>query len=488
VTITASNSTFAGAYGGGPDIWMVNFDGNVTECNYCNNYGIDNTTTGGDKPTGCPGPATLSPYLSGFNPAPPSCGAGGGDASVAPFLYSNTYSFNLPDGGPGCPSGTVGQWDTFGYTVTTPSGSEIKFAVQVSDAGPGPWAPTTGTPPGIQIADVPVDHPGGTATGATTGTGQGPPTCGMTGPSPCGSNCGAVGSAMNGPCPVSCNCPIDLFTPLSSPPPLTIQNAQQPFLQLNADFYSGGSCLGTVAPNFLTMPNGINSCAKDISNAGKACDITTQYTACDQDYHCDLVPSSPTYKKCVWNMGPPSWVDPNCQVAGGGQPGFDLTIEPGCIYGGQNYVPVCNRGGEPVPAGQVIEIWTSNFASSCAQACAGSVGATSSCSYTLPSDLLGGHCIDIPPSAGCSFGTGQRCMLVNPRNTVIDQNGYKECASVAGSNAAVWPQNGTGSGCYNNDSAVKDTPSSCETCGSPITSAIPSMSAWSVTYSCVPSE
>jgi hypothetical protein len=80
-------------------------------------------------------------------------------------------------------------------------------------------------------------------------------------------------------------------------------------------------------------------------------------------------------------------------------------------------------------------------------------------------------------------------MLINPNNTVVDANGNKECASVAGSNAATWPANGTGSGCYNNDSAVKDTPPSCETCGAPLTPpGGASLSAWSVTYSCVPAE
>lgn len=397
---------------------------------------------------------------------------------ATPTTYSNTYQAT------GCAPGTKAQWNTFGYKVSTPVGSEIKFSVQTSgDGGAGTWQPATGSPAGIVAADVPLDHPGGNDAGA--------PSCQVTGPSPCGNNCAsAIGSPMTSACPATCSCPIDLYGLLSAPPN-DKSNAEQPFLQINASLSSGpgGSCAGVLSPGLLSAPNGFNTCTgpKDVVVPNGPCSAATAYTDCDQDYHCDLVVGSPTYQKCIWNNGPNVWIDPACSV--GGVPGFDLSIEAGCKDAAGVHVPICNRGGAAVPAGQVIEIWTDNSGGGCNKACTGTGGGkTATCSYTLPSPLGPGACINIPPSAGCTFSSGQRCMQVNPGNTVVDSNGHKECNSIA--NGATWPTNGVGAGCNNNNAAVKATPASCVACAAPLSgsSTGPALSSWQVSYSCVPYE
>ena len=414
----------------------------------------------------------LTACTVGTPPIPPSVGPPPG-----PTNYSNTYGFSA------CPSGFKAQWDTFGYKASTPAGTEIKFSAQTGpDGGAGPWAPTTGSPPGIALADVPLDHPGGDTSGA--------PSCTVTGPSPCGNNCAStIGAPMSSACPATCSCPIDLFKTLSASPG-SIATAQQPELQINALLTpSAGSCAGALSPGLLTVGNnGVTTCpgAKDIE--GSTCTAATQYTACDQDYHCDLTTGSPTYQHCIWNNGSSPWIDPSCVV--NGKLGFDLTIEPGCTSdSGSTYnIPVCNRGGATIPAGQTINVTVTNYSSSCAKACAGPGNAD--CTYKLPSPLGPGQCIDIPPSASCNVGTGDRCLQVNPGNTVVDVNGNKECNGGApGGSAAAWTTaNGTGAGCNNNDTYVKGTPT-CMFCGAPLQPpASPSLSSWTVTYSCVPSE
>lgn len=388
-----------------------------------------------------------------------------------PLDYSNTYDMGA------CPPGTKGKWTSFTYKVSTPPGTEVKFAAQTSATGnAGTWAPAAGTPAGVAIADVPLDHPGG--------DGAGNPSCTTTGPFPCGNNCAAtIGAPMTSACPASCECPISLLPVLS-----TAQQLQK--LQLNARLIpSSGSCAGSISPGLLTVGNnGVTTCpgAKDIQ--GAACDAATQYTACNQDHHCDLDAASPTYKTCIWNNGTMVWIDPNCVV--GGKLGFDLTIEPPCsTNGGTSYnVPVCNRGGAAIPAGQVVNITSTVYGASCAKACAGAGAAN--CSFTLTAPLGPGQCVNVPPSANCDAGNGNRCLQVNPGNTVVDVNGNKECNGGApGGSAATWTTpNGTGAGCNNNDTFSKATPF-CMACSAPLTPpATPSMSSWTVSFSCVPGE
>jgi hypothetical protein len=229
--------------------------------------------------------------------------------------------------------------------------------------------------------------------------------------------------------------------------------------------------------------------AKDIN--GAACAAATQYTACDQDYHCDLSDAgASTYQQCIYNNGAIPWIDPNCIV--GNRLGFDLTIEPGCSGDNGNTfsVPICNRGGATIPTGQVIVVTDTNYSSSCAKACGGPGGAD--CTYTLTAPLGAGQCIDIPPSAGCTMGTGEHCLQINPGNTVVDVNGNKECpGSVPAGSAAVWSTpNGTGAGCNNNDTYVKNTPF-CMSCGTPFApppTVSPNLTGWTVSYSCLPTE
>jgi hypothetical protein len=394
-----------------------------------------------------------------------SCGGGVGSPLPLPFTgpppkptnYSNTYTMGA------CPTGYIGQWDSLGYKAVIQTGGSIKFAVQTgpnaTSAGPGPWNPTTGTPPGVLVANAPTDHPA---------------QCTVTGPSPCGSNC-PTGTS----CPAACTCPVDLGTPLTTAP-LTLRDAQQQQLQLNVAVTPapGSNCAAALSPGLLTIAGGISACPGNKNIQGGACTGATDYTSCDQDFHCDAASST-----CVYNLTPP-WVDSNCTV--NGVAGFDLTIEPACTdaAGNNAQVPICNRGGATIPAGQVIVITSTNYSSSCAKACAGP--GTADCSYTLTAPLAAGSCIDIPPSAGCSLGSGNTCLQVNPGNTVVDVNGHKECNTIA--NGGTWPVNGSGAGCNNNDTYVKNTPAGCQACGNNLAGTATELDSWQITYSCIANE
>jgi hypothetical protein len=380
------------------------------------------------------------------------------------MTYTNQYSMST------CPPGTHGQWDELAYSVTTPAGSDVKFAVQVGPSSAGPWSPSTGTPAGILVADAPIDHPAA---------------CSMTGPSPVASTCGASGTAA---CtPTTGTCPIDVGTPISS----AGLDPGQPDLQLDVLLTPGAvSCAGVLSPGLLTQPNGLTQCAAAHDDNGTSCTAATQYSACDQDYHCDLVAASPTYQTCIYNNGAIPWIDPNCAV--GGKLGFDLTIEPSCENSSsQIVIPVCNRGGAAIPAGQTIVVTESNYSASCTKTCsaagASPYGFTADCQFALTSPLGPGSCVNIPPSASCAALNSAHCLQVNPGNTVVDVNGNKECNTTA--SGAIWTANGTGAGCTNNDSYAKDT-HTCDACGAPLSGmgGAPSLTSWSVTYSCVPSE
>jgi hypothetical protein len=443
---------------------LINSDNAIPECDL---YGQDDEQIA--TTTAWPGCSNNWSAYTKPGTALPACVVTAGTSSPPPLptpsptpkptTYSNTYTM-AP-----CPNGYIGQWDALGYNATIPTGADVKFAIQTGPnataAGPGPWNPTTGTPAGILVADAPVNHPA---------------VCTVTGPSPCGNNCPSGTS-----CPASCTCPVDLGKPLTTAP-YTVRDAQQQQLQLNVLLTpaAGASCAGVLSPGLVALPGGISACPGAKNIQGSTCTGATDYTSCDQDFHCD-----PTTNTCLYNLNPP-WIDPNCKV--GGVAGFDLTIEPACTdaAGNNAQVPICNRGGATIPAGQVIVITQTNFSSTCAKACAGPGSAD--CSYTLPAALKAGSCIDIPASAGCSLGSGNHCLQINPGNTVVDVNGNKECNTIV--NGATWPVNGTGAGCNNNDTYVKNTPAGCQgaaACAAPL-SPPATLNSWQVTYSCIPNE
>ena len=149
-------------------------------------------------------------------------------------------------------------------------------------------------------------------------------------------------------------------------------------------------------------------------------------------------------------------------------------------------IPVCNRGGASVPAGQVLNVTVSTYSGGCGgQACAGSGAAD--CSYTLTSLLAPGGCVVIPATATCNLGSGDSCLQVNQGNTVVDVHGHKECNTTA--SGATWPVNGAGAGCTDNDAYVKNSPAGCEVCTGPaVPTGSPALNSWNVSYSCVPSQ
>jgi hypothetical protein len=395
--------------------------------------------------TGCS--ATIAPTPPPPTPPPPT-------ATNPPALpYSNTYTAGT------CPPGTHAAWSTLAYSATTPPGTDIKFSIQVRDpADGGAWVPIApaGPPVGVLVADAPIDHPAA---------------CTMTGPSPCGANC-PVGTA----CPASCQCPIDIGTPLGK------VLAGYPELQLNALLTpTSGSCVGAISPGLKTTTTGENTCvagAQNISNNGAACTVLNQYTTCGQDNHCDITGGT---NRCIWNLSAasgPGWYDLGCNVAG--VAGVDLQIGPGCFDGVAQQNPVCNRGGGTVPTGQVIELSENNAGAY--DSCAASQ--TVVCSKMLTAPLGPGQCIDVP----CTSSPGNRYFTVNPRNTILDKNGAKECTG--NTHGALWPANGSGGGCENSGSGERANGGTCpELCG-PGASApgSPKLSSWAVTYACVPAE
>jgi hypothetical protein len=142
---------------------------------------------------------------------------------------------------------------------------------------------------------------------------------------------------------------------------------------------------------------------------------------------------------------------------------------------------VCNRGGGTVPTGQVLEI-SENPGVGVYDPCAAS--AVIVCSKTLTAPLGPGQCTNVP----CNPSSGNRFFTINPRNTLVDKNGAKECMGVV--HGALWPANGSGGGCDNNSGGERDTGGTCpELCGAPASPpASPKLSSWAVTYSCVPAE
>jgi hypothetical protein len=339
--------------------------------------------------------------------------------------------------------GTKGRWNNLGYTVVTPAGTDVKFAVQTGPTPVGPWSPAVpvGPPQGALVADAPIDHP---------------QTCTVSGPSPCGNKCGATSSSA---CPASCACPV----PLS--PPLSKVEAEQPVLQLNAllGMGTGGTCGGSVSPGLLTSPNGTHSsCSGGKDDFSATCN-SDPYFMCQQDFHCDAAADA-----CVWNV-PSNYFDPSCKD-GAGNPGVDLQIGAPC----GTTVPLCNRGGGTLAAGTVVPFYNSFSGGSGKWDCVANPVApgSSAGSYTLTAPLGPGACVNVP---GINFSTGQRDLYVNPTKTITECGGGFS---------------GSGGGCRNNSAHIKASGAGCPpTCGAPaVAPAVPKLVSWQVTYSCVPAE
>lgn len=488
------------------------------ECNELNAPGCgDNWSYYKEPGSPCSTQAPPPPLPPPTPPVPP------------PQSYSQTYEMA------NCIPGEKGQWGVLAYDVATPGGSSVKFAVQTGPAATGPWTPATpGPPPGVQVANAPLDHP---------------QACTMTGPLPCGNTCGPTGTA---PCPGSCSCPIDVFTPLSSPPPLTKTNAQQPFLQLNVLFESsagsgvgpklcvGGSRAGDFCSGAPDCPGGTCTTYAGVWVGGSSdrspCNVTANCPGgtcsagggvciggANNASLCVVAAQCPggtcASGGCTGSIsngllttlagtnfgcsgGKDAFVSPcngdpyfNCQQDfhcdsglnacvwnvptnyfdpncndGAGNPGIDLQIGAPC----GTTVPLCNRGGGTLPAGTVIPFYNSMSGGPGPWDCVATPTApgASAGSYTLAAPLGPGACVNV---YGINFGTGQRTLYVNPTKTIT------EC----GSGFA-----GTGGGCRNNSAATKATGSGCTPkCGPGATPpSVPRLNSWKVTYACVPAE
>jgi len=140
------------------------------------------------------------------------------------------------------------------------------------------------------------------------------------------------------------------------------------------------------------------------------------YANCAQDFHCDVPTGT-----CKWNV-PGNWVDTTCA-------GVDLTIGVGCedtTNGNAYHVPVCNRGLGTLAAGSTIAVNITNNSWSPAVAATTNVGSYH-CGLTITQPMVSGQCVDIP---GCTGGTGQRELIVNPAGTIAECTNLNNWAHV----------------------------------------------------------
>jgi hypothetical protein len=176
---------------------------------------------------------------------------------------------------------------------------------------------------------------------------------------------------------------------------------------------------------------------------------------CSMDFHCAA-------GSCIWSGGS-GYYDATC-VDSSGNPAVDLTIGVPCSPDGVNYdIPICNRGGGTLAAGKVITLENSGNGGSASAPwqCAppptpnppNVSGGSATCTYTLPTALGPGECIDINTSKPAPNGgqcaileTGERYLYVN-----YDQS-IPECGTGF---------SGTGPGCMNNTAHTKATGSGC---------------------------
>jgi hypothetical protein len=306
---------------------------------------------------------------------------------------------------------------------------------------------------------------------------------------------------MTSACPATCNCPIDLLKPLSQfDAGLSVANARQPVLQVNATLVPEQSCTGVLSPGLLTTTSGTNgSCVtsnKDLS--GGAC---TTNADCNEDYHC-------ASGNCAWSA-PTSYFDPNCRDKNG-YLAIDLTIGVPCATPSGWQIPICNRGSASVPAGSPIYLSDDGNGGQGAWGCPAAPqtsGGSAGCQYNLKNDLVPGACIDIDtskpnvPGGGPPWPNGGQCAVLENGNRDIYVN-WNLGANVqplaeCGTNSATAPggsANGTGAGCKNNSTVTKTNGASCGSGGTNSCGAaagpptIPGLSSWTVTYTCVPAE
>jgi hypothetical protein len=446
-----------------------------------------------------------------------------------PSSYSQTYT--MPD----CPPSTRGQWGLLAYDVTTPPGSRVKFGLQTGPTTTGPWTPAAAGPPGgVQVADAPTDHP---------------QVCSMTGPLPCGNTCGPAGTSA---CPASCSCPIDIFTPLSSPSPLTKVNAQQPVLQMNVQFQSSGAS-GT-GPKLCAGGSGAgNFCVRASDCPGGTC--TTYVGVCvgggSNRSPCNIAANCPSGTctsgggVCLGGSSNGSLCVNAAQCPGGTcatggctgllSSGLLTTLSgstAGCSGGKDDFQATCTADPyfscqqdfhcDTTLNGCVWNVPTNYFDPNCKDA-AGNPGIDlqigAPCGTTVPLCNRGGgtvpagtvvpfynsmngssgrwDCVTTPTAPGSSAGS----------YTLTAPLGPGRCVNVYGLNFDTGQRDlyvnptrtitecgsgfaGSGGGCRNNSASVKSTGAGCTPrCGPGAAGiATPTLNSWQVTYACVPAE
>lgn len=446
-----------------------------------------------------------------------------------PQSYSETYS--MPD----CAPGTRGQWGTFAYDVATPGGSRVTFAVQTGPAAAGPWTPAIpGPPAGVPVADVPADHPN---------------LCTMTGPTPCGSACGPTGTSA---CPASCACPIDLFTALSSPPPLTKLDAQAPFLQLNVLLESsagsgvgprlctGGSRAGDFCTGAPDCPGGacttyVGVCAGGASDRSP-CNVAASCPGGTCTAGAGVcIGGSNNGSLCVATSQCPAGTCASGSCTGAISSGLKTTLNGtsfGCSGGRDAFSTSCNadpyfRCQQDFRCDTTLDacVWNvpTNYVDLNCRDGAGNPGVDleigAPCGTTVPLCNRGGGTVPagtvIPFYNSMSGGPGPWDCVITPTApgssagsyTLAAPLGPGACVNVYGiafdtgqRMLYVNPTKsvtecgsgfaGAGGGCRNNSAAVKATGSGCTPkCGPGASSpSVPRLRSWQITYACAPAE
>jgi hypothetical protein len=382
-------------------------------------------------------------------------------ATATPKSYPQQYQL-------ACPAGYRGQWETLAYDTTATGGAKVAFAVQTSSASTGPWTPSTvGPPDGVKVAETPTDHPA---------------SCSMAGPAP--------------------NCPVDINTPLKTASAGAEQNA---YLNVNvlltpvcgtiASFSAGSTAFGSSPPSFTNKAvcgagnsTAITTGCKDLSACSTSPDHYSKWDACQFDYYCDDAAPNATKGICKPWATDAKWSTTVCPVGAGP----DLTIGASCTFEGQDGFPVCNRGNDPVAAGEVIEIFINNGSSWDWPASAGGASTYQdpTCSYTTAAAIAPGKCVFVSganTTPSCTW-SGNSVAYVNSRQRI------KECGMtgwVAGNytdSAVAKRPTGNTPGTSNNDADIKKGQAgACQTV-SGAGNSVPTLNSWDVTFSCVPTE
>jgi hypothetical protein len=211
-------------------------------------------------------------------------------------------------------------------------------------------------------------------------------------------NLGSSSACASNPCDPYCNVFNDNPTGLGSDGGISVTEGG---ITLGDGGGGGGGGGGATGGPMQTTSNGLSNCPPSNNVVSGTCNASP-LTSCQQDFHCDAPSNS-----CVWNGGQ-GYFDP---TAGG----IDLTAGAACADGGGNQlIPVCNRGTSPVAGSVSIGINITNPPTAPAGCTA--IGAPDCFALTPAAGLPPGACMTIT----CNV-PGNKFAVVNAGNRDVTE-------------------------------------------------------------------